>query len=102
VADQQSELESIFREYQRDEKNFEIENDRKNEDYKAKLFALIVKLTVASFIFLLIVITFQMLWKIRHPEYLVISDTVINVLAVGVFAELVGVVGIIAKLLWKK
>jgi hypothetical protein len=48
------------------------------------------------------VVVFQIAWKIRHPEYTVISDQVISILAIGVFAELVGVVGIIARLLWQK
>jgi len=70
--------------------------------HRDRLFLLIASLTVASFVLLVFVVLFQMFWKIRHPEYTVVSDTVINVLAVGVFAELVGVVGIVAKLLWQK
>jgi hypothetical protein len=70
--------------------------------HRAALLKLVQRLTIASFIFLVFVVIFQMLWKIRHPEYQVISDAVINILAVGVFAELVGVVGILAKLVWKR
>ena len=69
---------------------------------RAKLLLLIRGLTIASFILLAFVVLFQMFWKIRHPEYTVISDKIISILAVGVFAELVGVIGIIAKLLWQK
>lgn len=69
--------------------------------HRNRLFILVCALTVASFVLLAFTVLFQMFWTIRHPEYKVISDMVINVLAVGVFAELVGVVGIIAKLLWK-
>jgi hypothetical protein len=70
--------------------------------FRVKLFQLITWLTIISFTFLVLVIIFKMIWKIRHPEYEVLSDMVINILAVGVFAELVGVVGIIARLLWQK
>lgn len=42
-----------------------------------------------------------MLWQIRHPDYRGVSDDVIKVLTTGVFAELVGVVAVIARLVWK-
>jgi len=94
-------LENIARSAREREKDFEVLKNNANETHKAKLFQLITKLTLWSFFFLVFLIMFKMLWKIRHPEYQVISDTVINIVAIGVFAELVGVVGIVAKLLWK-
>ena len=70
-------------------------------EQRKTLLRLVIGLTVASFVLLAFIVIFQMLWQIRHPEYRGVSDTVINVLSVGVFAELVGVVGVIVKLVWK-
>ena len=83
-------------------KSTEATERERNAGFQSKLFGLIRGLTVVSFVFLMLAVTFKIAWKIRHPDYEVISDMVINVLAAGVFAELVGVVGIIAKLLWQK
>ncbi|HTE22831.1 MAG TPA: hypothetical protein VK674_07405 [Candidatus Limnocylindria bacterium] len=69
--------------------------------HRALLLGLVFGLTIASFLLLAGIISFQMLWTIRHAEYVGVSDKVINTLAIGVFAELVGVVGIIVKLVWK-
>ena len=98
---QLGQLETLLQELNQREDNYERDAQQRNEGFKQKLFVLVLGLTIASFIFLVGVIVIQMIWKVRHPEYTIISDTVINVLAVGVFAELVGVVGIIAQLLWK-
>ena len=69
--------------------------------HRNALLYLVIGLTVVSFLLLAFVVLWQMLWPIRHPGYVGISDTVIKVLATGVFAELVGVVAVIARLVWK-
>lgn len=69
--------------------------------HRALLLGLIFGLTIASFLLLAGIVIFQMLWTIRHSDYRGVSDKVINTLAIGVFAELVGVVGIIVRLVWK-
>jgi hypothetical protein len=68
---------------------------------RTALLYLIICLTIASFLLLAFVVLWQMLWPIRHPTYRGINDAVIKVLATGVFAELVGVVAVIARLVWK-
>lgn len=69
--------------------------------HRTLLLILVFSLTIASFLLLVGIIVFQMFWRINHPNYTGISDAVINTLSVGVFAELVGVIGIIVKLVWK-
>lgn len=85
-----------------DERSIQEILDGQIPKHRTLLLGLIFGLTIASFILLSGIVVFQMLWQIRHANYEGVSDDVIKVLAVGVFAELVGVVGIIAKLIWRE
>ena len=69
--------------------------------HRTVLLGLIISLTIASFLLLAGVVIFQMWKRIDYPEYQGVSDTVINILATGVFAELVGVIGIIVRFVWR-
>jgi uncharacterized membrane protein YjjP (DUF1212 family) len=69
--------------------------------HRTFLLCLVVGLTCASFLLLSSVVLFKMIWTVDHPTYVGISDEVINILSVGVFAELVGVVGVIVNHVWK-
>lgn len=102
-------LESILQELQENGRQEKTATEQSKQEVIAQLaqhrrglFALITRLTVASFSLLAFVVLSQMIIRFFNQNYTGVSDTVINVLAVGVFAELVGVVGIVAKLLWQK
>lgn len=84
-----------------DEKSTQEVLDDQVPKHRTILLGLIFGLTIASFSLLVFIVIFQMLWQIRHPDYRGVSDDVIKVLTTGVFAELVGVVAVIARLVWK-
>lgn len=75
--------------------------DGQKPAHRTALLWLIGCLSAASFLFLAGVIVFQMEQRIENPEYVGVSDTVINILATGVFAELIGTVAVIARQVWK-
>lgn len=69
--------------------------------HRTLLLILIGTLSAMSFLFLVFIVTVQMLQRIENPDYTGVSDTVISVLTTGVFAELIGTVAVIAKEVWK-
>jgi hypothetical protein len=75
------------------------------DDQKIKhrwiLLGLIGFLSCASFIFLVCIIAFQMKVRLTNPSYNGVSDTVVNIVAVSVFAQVIAVVATISKLVFK-
>lgn len=67
-------IEGLLAERKQEEQDFRGEADRRNEGFKTRLFSHIFVLTWVSFIFLVAVIVFRVAWKIRHPEYTLVSD----------------------------
>lgn len=65
------------------------------------LLWLVIGLSSLSFVFLVFVIGFQMWKRLSYPNYTGVSDTVIDIIAVSVFAQVIAVVATIAKLVFK-
>lgn len=68
--------------------------------HRDKLLRFIVRMSIGSFIALCILILFVAIYRILKPEIQLISDDIIKHFIVGVFAEIFGVVAIIAKQVW--
>lgn len=70
-------------------------------EHRDKLLRLIILLSVLSFVFLVAIISFQMWKRTGDPNYRGVSDVVINIITGGVFGEVIAVVAVIAKEVWK-
>lgn len=69
--------------------------------HRTALLWLVGGLCALSFALLAFIVIFQMIMRIDHPDYEGVSDVVINILTGGVFGELIAVIAIIAKEVWK-
>jgi hypothetical protein len=74
---------------------------RQKGEHREKLLRLVSWLSMLSFLFLVAIISFQMWKRIGNPTYNGVSDTVINIVTGGVFGEVIAVVAVIAKEVWK-
>jgi len=70
-------------------------------EHREKLLTLITWLSILSFLFLVAIISFQMWKRTGEPDYQGVSDVVINIITGGVFGEVIAVVAVIAKEVWK-
>lgn len=70
-------------------------------EHRDKLLTLITWLSMLSFVFLVAIISFQMWKRTGNPHYNGVSDVVINIITGGVFGEVIAVVAVIAKEVWK-
>lgn len=71
-------------------------------EHRAKLLTFLMWMAGASFCFLALVVVAKILIPLFIPSYNAISDTVITVLATGVFAEIIGVIAIVVRAIWKE
>lgn len=78
-----------------------LDGTRQKLRHRNILLALVIGLSSLSFLFLVSVISFQMWERLNNPQYTGVSDTVINIIAVSVFAQVIAVVATIAKLVFK-
>jgi hypothetical protein len=69
--------------------------------HRNTLLWLIGGLSIGSFIFLVVIIVIQMYVRTYNPSYTGVSDIVINIITGGVFGEVIAVVAVIAKEVWK-
>ncbi len=76
--------------------------DRQKFQHRNILLYLVVGLSVASFALLAYVVIFQMLVRTHETTYTGVSDSVMKILAVSVFGQVITVVGTIALQVWKK
>lgn len=74
---------------------------KQKEEHRNKLLKLLSRLSASSFAFLAIIILTQMIIRIFKPSYTGVSDTVINIITGGVFGEVIAVVAVIVKQVWK-
>lgn len=74
---------------------------KQKEAHRNKLLKLLSWLSSASFAFLVSIILLQMIVRIFKPNYVGVSDTVINIITGGVFGEVIAVVAVIVKQVWK-
>ncbi len=75
--------------------------NKQKRSHRNVLLGLVITLSCLSFIFLVVIISIQMRIRLDHPSYKGVSDTVINIIAVSVFAQVIAVVGVIAGLIFK-
>lgn len=81
-------------------KDAETFDSQKLKHRKFLLF-LIAGLSIASFLLLAFVVIVQMFYRMSHSTYTGVSDTVMNVLAVSVFGQVIAVVATIVRSVWK-
>jgi len=74
---------------------------QQKHDQRADILKFIEDMAAASFIFLVVIILWQMVTREVHPNYTGVSDTVINILAVSVFGQVLGIVAAITAQVWK-
>lgn len=74
---------------------------RQKEEHRNKLLKLLSRLSASSFAFLVVIILMQMIIRTFKPSYTGVSDTVINIITGGVFGEVIAVVAVIVKQVWK-
>lgn len=69
--------------------------------HREQLLKFIEWMTVASFSLLAIIVLMQMIIRIWNTGYSGVSDSVVKVLTVGVFGQIIGVVASIVVEVWK-
>lgn len=69
--------------------------------HREQLISFICKMAVASLILLATIVLAQMVIRLWNDDYTGVSDSVIKVLAVGVFGQIIGVVASIVLAVWK-
>lgn len=74
---------------------------KQKEEHRNKLLKLLSRLSASSFAFLVVIILMQMIIRTFKPSYTGVSDMVINIITGGVFGEVIAVVAVIAKQVWK-
>lgn len=70
-------------------------------EQRADILTYIENMAKASFIFLVVIVLGQMVIRVAKPNYIGVSDTVINTLTVGVFGQVIGIVASITIQVWK-
>lgn len=74
---------------------------RQNINHRNKLLKHILWFEYISFGILFLVLTFYIIYRFMHPSLPpLFSDVALNILVVGVFAEITGLVYIVAHYLW--
>lgn len=69
--------------------------------HREKLLHFIGWMTALSFLLLATVVLLQMIVRVHIPDYRGVSDSVVNILTVGVFGEIMGIVASIVIAVWK-
>ncbi len=75
---------------------------RQKLGHRDQLLSYIRTMASASLIFLVFIILAQMIIRIFKPTYTGVSDTVINIITVGVFGQVIGIVAAIVVAVWKE
>ncbi|HSX43268.1 MAG TPA: hypothetical protein VLF59_04230 [Candidatus Saccharimonadales bacterium] len=70
-------------------------------DQRRDILRYIEDMAAASFIFLVVIVVGQMVVRLFKPNYVGVSDTVINILTAGVFGQVIGIVAAITAQVWK-
>ncbi len=66
-----------------------------------RLFKFAIRMSVASLLFLIILVIGQVVLRIIiNPEFEIISDTGLQIISVSIFGQIIGVIYVIAKSLW--
>lgn len=81
-----------------------IENSAREQQIRHRdtLLRIVSRLALGSFLLLVVIVVFQMLVRLYRPDYTGVSDTVIQIIAVSVFGQVLTVMGGLSYHLWKK
>ena len=69
--------------------------------HRTLLLVLVFMLSISSFMLLATIIGIMMWQRIDNPDYVGVSDFVINTVTVGVFGQVIAIVGVISKYVFK-
>lgn len=69
--------------------------------HRDQLISFICKMAIASLILLAVIVLMQMTIRIWNPDYQGVSDSVVKVLTIGVFGQIIGVIASIVLAVWK-
>jgi hypothetical protein len=69
--------------------------------HRDRLIGFICKMAIASLALLAVIVLLQMIIRIWSDDYHGVSDSVVKVLTVGVFGQIIGIVASIVLAVWK-
>jgi hypothetical protein len=69
--------------------------------HRDRLIRFICKMAIASLCLLAVIVLMQMIIRIWNNDYRGVSDSVVKVLTVGVFGQIIGIVASIVIAVWK-